>query len=90
MRKMSETQHPDRTPVVSIVVPAHNEEANLAPLVREIEAALPDADDREILIVDDGSTDGTWAVICSLREGDARIKGVRLSRNFGHQYALLA
>ena len=42
------------------------------------------------MIVDDGSTDATWKRIRELTEADARVRGVRLSRNFGHQNALLA
>jgi len=81
-------------PTLSIVVPAHDEEANVATLVREIGsvlgAALEPGEDHEVIVVDDGSLDSTWREICALGERDPRIKGVRLSRNFGHQYALLA
>ncbi|MBI2420921.1 MAG: glycosyltransferase family 2 protein, partial [Candidatus Levybacteria bacterium] len=44
----------------------------------------------EIILVDDGSEDNTWMEIMSLYKSDMRVKGVRLSRNFGHQYALFA
>jgi dolichol-phosphate mannosyltransferase len=44
----------------------------------------------EILFVDDGSSDMTWMEIESLNGRDPRVKGIRLSRNFGHQYALMA
>ncbi len=44
----------------------------------------------EIIFVDDGSTDNTWNDINSLHNEDPRVRGVRLSRNFGHQHALLA
>ena len=44
----------------------------------------------EIILVDDGSLDDTWGVIAMLHQQDDRVKGLRLSRNFGHQYALFA
>jgi dolichol-phosphate mannosyltransferase len=44
----------------------------------------------ELLFVDDGSTDRTFSSICAIAAGDSRVRGFRLSRNFGHQYALLA
>src|SRR5262249_15682407 len=44
----------------------------------------------ELIVVDDGSADGTWNAIARLSETDPRVRGVRLSRNFGHQNALLA
>jgi glycosyltransferase involved in cell wall biosynthesis len=77
--------------MISIVVPAYNEERNLdllyARLREQIEALRMHW---ELIIVDDGSTDGTWSVITALGGRDARVRGVRLSRNFGHQNALLA
>jgi len=79
--------------VISIVVPAYNEESNLAVLyanVREVMDGLGDVDDWEIVIVDDGSTDATWKVIETLNAASGRVRGIRLSRNFGHQSALMA
>jgi polyisoprenyl-phosphate glycosyltransferase len=43
-----------------------------------------------LIFVDDGSRDDTWSVVCDLAASDPKVKGVRLSRNFGHQYALVA
>jgi len=78
--------------VLSIVVPAFNEAGNILLLYGRatdvLQAAVPDA--WELIFVDDGSRDETWPVIGRLAGDDARVKGVRLSRNFGHQYALLA
>jgi dolichol-phosphate mannosyltransferase len=48
------------------------------------------AQDYEVIIVDDGSTDETWPIIQSLHARNPRWKGVRLGRNFGHQLALRA
>lgn len=79
--------------MISIVVPAYNEESNLAVLyanVREVMDGLGDVDDWELVIVDDGSTDGTWKVIETLSVASSRVRGIRLSRNFGHQSALMA
>lgn len=76
-------------PLVSLVTPAHNEEASLPVLVQGITAVLA-AVPHEILIVDDGSADGTWAVITRLAEQYPTVRGLRLTRNFGHQAAILA
>jgi polyisoprenyl-phosphate glycosyltransferase len=74
---------------ISVVIPAHNEEANLPVLLDEIRSALP-AGLHEIIVVDDGSTDGSLEVIKAESEADPRIKYIGLSRNFGHQTALRA
>jgi len=76
---------------ISVVVPAYNEHGNIRQLYAEVldvvcSLGLP----WELVFSDDGSTDGTWQVITELAEKDPRIAGVRLSRNFGHQRALLA
>lgn len=78
-------------PLLSIVIPAYYEEGNLFKLHEELVAALSVVDGGwEIIFVDDGSTDGTWTEISDLNSKDSRVHGVRLSRNFGHQYALFA
>ena len=74
-----------------VVVPAYNEGAGL----REFHARLGAVLDRldvvgEVLYVDDGSRDDTWAVLCALRDADPRIATLRLSRNFGKELALTA
>ena len=79
--------------MISIVVPAYNEERNLEVLhgrVSEIMDSAVGRDDWELVFVDDGSSDGTWQSIDSLSKDDARVRGIRLSRNFGHQSALMA
>jgi glycosyltransferase involved in cell wall biosynthesis len=76
---------------LSIVVPMYNEAANVNALVSAVEAALaPLRQTYEILLVSDGATDGTWPAIVAAHARDARVRGVALSRNFGHQHALLA
>jgi polyisoprenyl-phosphate glycosyltransferase len=78
-------------PTLSIVVPAHNEHGNLQRLHAELSTAIsPLVASWELVLVDDGSTDSTWEDIAALHEQDNRVYGVRLSRNFGHQNALIA
>ena len=75
--------------LVSIVVPVYNESANLIPLAEAIDEAVHDLP-YELILVDDGSTDDTLAGTEELAARDARVVGLSLSRNFGHQYALAA
>jgi dolichol-phosphate mannosyltransferase len=79
--------------MISIVIPAYNEERNLEVLyanVRDVLDATARESDWELVVIDDGSTDGTWEVLSALSAEDVRVRGVRLSRNFGHQSALMA
>lgn len=81
----------DIRPQLSIVVPAYNEAGNLGHMFKELEDTLSGLDiDWKVLFVDDGSSDKTWDIIKELNSQNDRVKGLRLSRNFGHQYALLA
>jgi dolichol-phosphate mannosyltransferase len=76
---------------LSIVIPVFNEEGNVRPLYDALLPVLSSLGmDWEIIFADDGSTDGSWAAICALNQMDPQVKGLRLSRNFGHQYALFA
>ena len=78
-------------PEVSVVVPMFNEAGNVERLIQELEQHLPDGSEHyEILLVDDGSADQTWPRIEQIASQNYRVKGIRLSRNFGHQNALLA
>ena len=70
------------------MVPALDECDNLRALHAALCEQLPFA--WELILVDDGSTDDTFAVISALAAADPRVRGVKLSRNFGHQAALLA
>jgi dolichol-phosphate mannosyltransferase len=79
-------------PVVSVVVPAFNEAGNIPLLYGRVAEVLQRgvSQNWELIFVDDGSRDATWSAISALAGEDPRVRGVRLSRNFGHQYALLA
>lgn len=80
-----------KQPVVSVVAPLFNELGNVEPLVASVKAAIADVEPSyEIILVDDGSSDGTWERIVSIAERDGRVRGLCLSRNFGHQGALFA
>jgi len=76
---------------LSIVIPMYNEEENVEPLIVEIEAALAAlGKSYEIVIVDDGSKDATFAKLRTIHAGLAQLKVVRLKRNFGQTAALAA
>ncbi len=76
---------------ISVVVPLYNEEANLETLSQRLLAVLEGlTEDFEIIYVNDGSSDGTPEGIQRWHRRDPRIKGVMLSRNFGHQAAITA
>lgn len=81
----------DARPLLSLAVPCHNEQEVLPIFLERISALLKelDADYRtEVLLIDDGSTDATWALICEAVRRDGRFRGIKLSRNFGQQAAL--
>jgi dolichol-phosphate mannosyltransferase len=77
---------------LSIVVPCYNEEACLPALHERLGAAARGTfgDDYEILLVNDGSKDGSWPVMSAMAEDDPHLVAVNLSRNHGHQLALTA
>ena len=77
--------------MISVVVPAFNEQESIEELHRRVsEAARHWNDDLEIIVVDDGSTDATLAILERLARADPRLKVVSLTRNFGHQAAVTA
>jgi dolichol-phosphate mannosyltransferase len=78
-------------PELSIVIPLYNEVDNLNRLYEELVQVLEKTKKlSEIIFVDDGSRDGSFDIVRSLKVTDARIRGISLSRNFGHQIALMA
>jgi glycosyltransferase involved in cell wall biosynthesis len=77
--------------MLSIVIPAWNEVESIAPLHAEIAVVAAERSyDLEIIFVDDGSKDGTWDAIRKLTASDARVRGIRLRRQFGKAAALNA
>lgn len=90
-------QFPDGQPVVSIVVPCYLEEQALPRTIDLLTAFRSScvaegliSARSEIIFVDDGSTDGTWALIADAHLRNPAVKGLRLSSNSGHQNALMA
>lgn len=76
---------------LSVVVPLHNEAENVAPLHHAIRAALdPLARPYEIILVNDGSTDGTDSRLDTLAAADPRVRPLHLAANFGQAEALSA
>src|SRR5579871_2784014 len=83
-------------PTLAIVIPCYNEVEALRETERQVNALLDELlslsaiSQGAIAFVDDGSHDGTWPLIQSLARENPRVAGIKLSRNFGHQGALLA
>ena len=84
-------------PSISIVVPCYNEEEVLPETAKRLASFLDKliesqkiSNDSSILFVDDGSSDNTWQLIEEKSNEDARFDGLKLSRNQGHQNALIA
>ncbi len=76
---------------LSVVVPVYNEEENVEPLTREVFSVIGDLGKKvELIFVDDGSTDGTYAILSQLHRQDSRIKVLGLRRNFGQTAAMAA
>ena len=87
----------EKLPVLYLIVPCYNEEKVL-PLtyslflnkIKELVKAKSISAESRTLFVNDGSTDGTWDYICQIAKENKQIEGISLSRNRGHQNALLA
>src|SRR5271165_2329849 len=78
-------------PMLSIVVPIHNEEPSILPLYDRLTAVLEQLQrPYEILFVDDASNDRSFELLANLVETDGRLKVIRLRRNFGQTAALSA
>src|ERR1700688_2055808 len=87
----------DLPPTLSVVVPCYNEEdvlietaARISTVLRSMIKRRMIREDSHIIFVDDGSRDRTWSIIEELHRNSRQIQGLKLSRNRGHQNALLA
>lgn len=85
------------TQKLTIVIPAYNEQEVLTSSVEKllnIENKIAEASTMnqkaDIIVVDDGSTDQTWDLIEKMHQQSSRVRGIKFSRNFGHQSALMA
>lgn len=74
--------------MISVVIPVYNEEKGIVHNINEIIKYLPD--DYEVVLVDDGSKDSSWQEITKLFNENPRVVGVRFSRNFGKEAAVMA
>ena len=91
MERLTEGQPHRKAKSIGVVIPVHNEESNLQTLHQSLQTILRRLVDHYLIIfADDGSSDRTPELIESLRAKDPQVGTVRLSRNFGHQSALMA
>src|SRR6185436_17735548 len=76
---------------ISVVVPMRNESPNIEGLYRELTSSLTQfGRSYEILTIDDGSTDDTFAQLCAIQAKDPRVRVIRFRRNFGQTAAFAA
>lgn len=75
---------------LSVVTPCYDEQDVLPAFYKRVIEVCRKFDSYELVLVDDGSTDGTWPIIRSMVEQNPHVVGVRLARNHGHQLALTA
>src|SRR5262249_26173331 len=77
--------------MLSVIIPIYNEEENVAPLHAELRGVLDELKrPYEIVYVDDGSSDGSFALLREIAEVDARVQLIQFRRNFGQTAALAA
>ena len=83
---------PGRLPIVLVLTPVYNESAGLDAYEQAVTRTLLSRSDCDVrvLLIDDGSSDDSWARICALAARDSRFRGIRLSRNYGSHIALSA
>jgi glycosyltransferase involved in cell wall biosynthesis len=79
------------SPILTIVIPAHDEashlERSLGVLLEHVEGL---GETYELIVIDDGSTDGTWEILRRVAAGNPRVRAIRLSRRFGKEAAICA
>lgn len=91
MTEFTPSSKADPAPLVSVVLPAHNEEAGIGRAIDVVGGMLGECGVRwEIIVVDDGSRDRTYSVVARRAQDDDRVRGIHFSRNFGKEAALLA
>jgi glycosyltransferase involved in cell wall biosynthesis len=90
MRAAEDARSPSPHPRISVVLPVYNEIDNLPVVLDRLIATLTPVGAFEIILVDDGSSDGSLALAIERAESDDEVVVLQLSRNFGHQSALLA
>ena len=79
------------TPIHSIIAPIYNENQTLPELYRRVKETMDSSGDSwELLLIDDGSTDGSTVLIRQIAAADNRVRPVIFARNFGHQLAVTA
>lgn len=78
-------------PEISVLIPIYNERENLEPLIEELEQVLVQMEvSYEVIIVDDGSRDGSFEIIEKITQEHPHVIGIRLRKNFGQTAALVA
>ena len=76
---------------ISVVAPILNEETLISEFTKRVTVQLNRLNsDYEVIIIDDGSTDNSWSQIQIAAKDDQKIVGIKLSKNFGHHYAITA
>lgn len=84
-------QDTTKKPLLSVILPAYNEEASVPRAAQVICTLLEQADIRhEVIFIDDGSKDDTWTMILAQAASHPQVRGVRFSRNFGKEAAIFA
>ncbi len=83
-------QTPSPTLRASVIIPVYNGAETIRPLTKRLEKTLPELfSDYEILLIEDGSPDDSWAVIQELCQEYEKVRGIHLMRNFGQHNAVL-
>ena len=91
LRVLTPSRPAAAAPQLSIAIPVFNEAASLPALREALERTLARLGvEHEIVLVDDGSTDASWAEISAWHRADPRVRGIRFARNFGKEAALSA
>src|SRR3954462_1557981 len=79
------------TPLISVLIPLYNEGSHVRELLSELKTALQETGcPFEVVLVDDGSSDDTWAKVKEQGGRGPNLRAIRLSRNFGKELALCA